>query len=164
MLLEQIIDINPNIDGFSFSQLYYKDMLFLMKVVRGRMGWVGWGAFTPRNTYLLTRRPISPQKNPITKAMGVYSFGDPPSPAAYSGSRLIRQKTGMFFHSEYLWQTPELSVLSLAFYSTKKPPSQKQWGFIVSATTYFSTWYSSIISAGRLNFSVRNGKRWTLPQ
>ena len=31
------------------------------------------------------------------------------------------------------------------------------------ATTYFPGFYPSIISAGKLNFSVRNGKRWTLP-
>lgn len=31
------------------------------------------------------------------------------------------------------------------------------------ATTYSPTWFGSTIGAGGLNFSVRNGKRWTPP-
>ena len=33
--------------------------------------------------------------------------------------------------------------------------------FVKMAATYSSTWYSSTIGANGLNFSVRNGKRWS---
>ena len=47
----------------------------------------------------------------------------------------------------------------------KKAPLTVLMGLKKSlAMTYFPTWYGSIIGAGRLNYSVRNGKRWTLPQ
>ena len=41
------------------------------------------------------------------------------------------------------------------------PPGDPGGPFIGVATTYFPTAFCSIIGATGLNFSVRNGKRWT---
>ena len=41
------------------------------------------------------------------------------------------------------------------------PPGDPGGPFMGVATTYFPTAFCSIIGATGLNFSVRNGKRWT---
>ena len=44
----------------------------------------------------------------------------------------------------------------------RKGPSGRSGGTLYGvATTYFPTAFCSIIGATGLNFSVRNGKRWT---
>ena len=44
---------------------------------------------------------------------------------------------------------------------TEKPQLNAEASVIRVATTYFPTTACSIIGAAGLNFSVRNGKRWT---
>jgi hypothetical protein len=49
------------------------------------------------------------------------------------------------------------------FWLTKKAPTVRKGLLKRVATTYSPGFYPSTICAGRLNDSVRNGKRWTLP-
>jgi hypothetical protein len=49
------------------------------------------------------------------------------------------------------------------FWLIKKAPTVRKGLLKRVATTYSPGFYPSTICAGRLNDSVRNGKRWTLP-